>query len=138
DAAVFTAAVGVQAESKPDVRAVVLGEDRPARVAVEDGRECSRTEGIVAVIGVEFDVQRLVAVRRIVRRPAAGKVGTGHVAEDCGLARRLLQAEGDRRPLLPRLLVESDETVAAPADDGKPGARADDRRPPMRYRDWVP
>jgi len=75
NAAVLTTSVRVQAEAEADVGAVVLGQDRAARVAVEDG---GRRRGVAVGVGLELDVERLVAVRGIRRGPPAGEVRTRH------------------------------------------------------------
>src|SRR5439155_535887 len=73
DAAVLATSVRVQAEAEADVGAVVLGEDRAARVAVEDG---GRRRGVAVGVGLELDVERLVAVRGVRSRAPAGEVRT--------------------------------------------------------------
>src|SRR5262249_60567671 len=79
--AVLTTPIWIQAEAEADVRAVVLGKDRAAGVAVEHRRLRGRSVGVVAFVGFELDVPRLVAVGRIRLRPAPGKIGPRHSRE---------------------------------------------------------
>src|SRR5262245_569085 len=76
-AAVLATSVRIQTEPEPDVRTLVLREHRPARVAVEERRPFAGVAIHVDVrIRVQLDVERLVAVRRVRARPAAGQIGT--------------------------------------------------------------
>src|SRR5207253_7419914 len=79
----LAAPVRVQAEPEADVRAVVLGQDGAVRVAVEDG---GRRRGVAVRVGLELDVERLVAVRRIRGRSPAGHVRARHGAPILGSA----------------------------------------------------
>ena len=79
----LAAPVRVQAEPEADVRAVVLGQDGAARVAVEDG---GRRRGVAVRVGLELDVEWLVAVRRIRGRSPAGHVRARHGAPILGSA----------------------------------------------------
>src|SRR5262249_53747975 len=76
--AVLATAVRIQAEAEADVRAVVLGEDRAAGVAVEHRRLRRRSVGVLPFVGFELDMQWLVAGGGVRLRPAPGKVGPRH------------------------------------------------------------
>src|SRR5207247_5559576 len=113
--------VRVQAEAEADVGAVVLGEDRAARVAVEDG---GRRRGVAVGVGLELDVERLVAVRGIRRRAPAGEVRTRHRGR-LWAARRALARALRRADELERVQVARGPSRGA----GAAGAHADPRPP---------
>src|SRR5207253_5870360 len=71
----LTAAIRVQTEAKPDVGAVVFGENGAAGVAVVE-RARRRVGGALLVI--ELDVELFEAVRRVGARPAAREVDRAH------------------------------------------------------------
>jgi len=74
NAAVFAAAIWIEAGGEPDVRAVVAGDDGFAVILEKLCARSLRTATLVIVlwvpVGIRFEMDFLEPVRRIIRRAA--------------------------------------------------------------------